>query len=157
MILACIACTQRTITTNVARNVVCLCVCKKGWADRRADQTHVGRPNEPRVKCRGGSRGVSIGWLYVGYYIYVIICYYYACDLSYFDVVLCPSSSQILAISFTRKPRPPQWLLASLARVPKVTPSKNRRFANEMGSKPPPHEGAVVGTSCKKVVKLNYF
>ena len=26
-----------------------------------------------------------------------ISCYYYACDLSYFDVVLCPSSSQILA------------------------------------------------------------
>ena len=24
-------------------------------------------------------------------------CYYYVCDLSYFDVVLCPSSSQILA------------------------------------------------------------
>jgi len=26
-----------------------------------------------------------------------ITCYYYACDLSYFDVVLCPSTSQILA------------------------------------------------------------
>jgi len=44
-----------------------------------------------------------------------ISCYYYACDLSYFDVVLCPSSSQILAtnaqISFSRKPRPPQCSL----------------------------------------------
>jgi len=38
-----------------------------------------------------------------------ISCYYYACDLSYFDVVLC----QI-----------PQCSLASLAPVPKVTPSK---------------------------------
>ena len=39
-----------------------------------------------------------------------ISCYYYACDLSYFDVVLCSFSSQILAtndqISFSRKPRP---------------------------------------------------
>jgi len=26
-----------------------------------------------------------------------ISCYYYACELSYSDVVLCPSSSQILA------------------------------------------------------------
>ena len=48
--------------------------------------------------------------------------YYYVCDLSYFDVVLWPSSSQILAISFSRKHRPPQCSLASLARVPKVTP-----------------------------------
>ena len=39
-----------------------------------------------------------------------ISCFYYACALSYFDVVLCPSSSQIP--------------LCSLARVPKVTPSK---------------------------------
>ena len=63
-----------------------------------------------------------------------ISCYYYACDLSYFDVVLCPSSSQILAtnaqISFSRKPRPPQCSLASIARVPKVTPSKNLRSYN---------------------------
>jgi len=38
----------------------------------------------------------------------------------YFDVALCPSSSQILTtntqISFSRKPRPPQRSLASLAR-----------------------------------------
>jgi len=51
---------------------------------------------------------------------------------SYFDVVLCPSSSQILAtnaqISFSCKPRPPQCLLAQ---VPKVTPSKNPRSAND--------------------------
>jgi len=39
-----------------------------------------------------------------------ISCYYYVCDLSYFDV-----------ISFSHKPRPPQCSLASLARVPKVT------------------------------------
>jgi len=58
-----------------------------------------------------------------------ISCYYYACDLCYFDVVLCHSSRQILAtnaqISFSRKPRPPQCSLASLGRVLKVTPSKN--------------------------------
>jgi len=51
----------------------------------------------------------------------------YACDLSYFDVVLCPSSSEILAtnaqISFSHMPRPPQCSLASLALVPKVTPT----------------------------------
>jgi len=34
-------------------------------------------------------------------------------------------------MSFSRKPRPPQCSLASLARVPKVTPSrKNPRSAN---------------------------
>ena len=61
----------------------------------------------------------------------MVTCYYYACDLSYFDVVLCPSLSQILAtnaqISFSCKPRPTQCLLAQ---VPKVTPSKNPRSAN---------------------------
>ena len=35
-------------------------------------------------------------------------------------------------ISFSRKPRPPQCSLASLARVPKVTPLKNPRSANEL-------------------------
>jgi len=59
-----------------------------------------------------------------------ISCYYYACDLSYFDVVLCPSSSQIMAtplhqISFSRNPRTSQCSLASLAPVSTVTPSKN--------------------------------
>jgi len=62
----------------------------------------------------------------------MVTCYYYACDLSYFDVVLCPSLSQILAtnaqISFSCKPRPTQCLLAQ---VPKVTPSKNPRSAND--------------------------
>ena len=44
---------------------------------------------------------------------------------SYFDV----TNAQI---SFSRKPRPPQCSLASLARVPKVTPpSKNARSAND--------------------------
>jgi len=59
-----------------------------------------------------------------------VSCYYYVCDLSYFDVVLCPSSNEIMAISFSRKPRPPQCSIASLGRVPKVTPSKNPRSAN---------------------------
>jgi len=70
-----------------------------------------------------------------------ISCYYYACDLSYFDFVLCPSSSQILAtnfqISFSRKSRPPQCSLASLAEVSKVTPPlKNPRSANADGRTP---------------------
>jgi len=39
---------------------------------------------------------------------------------SYFDVVLCPSSSQI-----------PQCSLASVARVPKVTPSKSANAATQ--------------------------
>jgi len=72
---------------------------------------------------RGGSRG-WLGWLVTPLARQPISCYYYVCDLSYFDVVLCPSSSQILAISFSRYPRPPKCSLASLARVPKVTPSK---------------------------------
>jgi len=66
-----------------------------------------------------------LGWLVTPLARQLISCYYYACNLSYFDVVLCPSSSQFLAtnaqISFSRKPRPPQCSLASLARVPKVT------------------------------------
>ena len=46
--------------------------------------------------CRGGTWGVTrvtnhpLARQPISYY-------YYACDLSYFDVVLCPSSSQILA------------------------------------------------------------
>jgi len=44
-----------------------------------------------------------------------ISCYYYACDLSCFDVVLCPSASQIL---------PTPLHHCTTARVPKVTPSK---------------------------------
>ena len=66
-----------------------------------------------------------------------ISCYYYVRDLSYFDVVFCPSSSQILAISFSRKPKPPKCSLASLTQVPKVnskSSSKNPRSAN--GSSP---------------------
>jgi len=69
-----------------------------------------------------------------------ISCYYYACDLSYFDVVLCPSSSQILAtnaeISFSRKPRPPpQCSLASLG-FPKSPLLKNPRSANALDQFP---------------------
>ena len=56
--------------------------------------------------------------------------YYYACDLSYFDVVLCLFSSRILAtnaqISLSRKPRPPQCSLG----FPKSPPPKNSRSAN---------------------------
>jgi len=59
-----------------------------------------------------------------------ISCYYYACDLSCFDVVLCPFSSRILAtnaqISLSRKPRPPQCSLG----FPKSPPLKNSRSAN---------------------------
>jgi len=37
-------------------------------------------------------------FLYHGVYLSPILCYVlYVCDLSYFDVVLCPSSIQILA------------------------------------------------------------
>ena len=61
-----------------------------------------------------------------------ISCYYYACDLSYFDVVLCPSSSQILAtplhqeVTFSYQPRPPQCSLE----FPKSPPQKNPGSAN---------------------------
>ena len=71
---------------------------------------------------RGGSRGVTTVTSHPPPMRQPISCYYYVCDLSYFDVVFCPSTSQILAISFSRKPRPPQCSVASLARVPKVTP-----------------------------------
>ena len=46
-----------------------------------------------------------------------ISCYYYACDLSYFDSPVSPDPVNARSI-------------ASLARVPKVTPSKNLRSAN---------------------------
>jgi len=77
-----------------------------------------------RLRCtynsRGGSRGVTRVTSHPPLTRQPVSCYYYACDLSYFDVVLCPSSSQI-----------PQCLLSSLARVPKVTPPlKNPRSAN---------------------------
>jgi len=77
---------------------------------------------------------IARGWLvtppcgWCGSLFHVIVSY--ACDLSYFDVVLCPSSRQILVtslhqevmlsyytdltnaqISFSRKPRPPQCSL----------------------------------------------
>ena len=48
------------------------------------------------------------------------------CDLSYFDVILCPSSSQILTISFSRKPRPHKRSLG----FPKSPAQKNPRSAN---------------------------
>jgi len=81
------------------------------------------RQTVPYGIIRGGSRWGR--WLVTPLARQPISCYYYVCDLSYFDVVLCPSSSLILAISFSRKPRPPQ---CSLARVPKVcTPSKKIR------------------------------
>ena len=74
------------------------------------------------ARTRGRSRGV------IRVTRQPISCYYYACDLSYFDVVLWPSSSQIMAtnaqISFCCKPIPPQCSLAFLARVPRVTSSK---------------------------------
>ena len=41
-----------------------------------------------------------------------------------------PISCYYAQISFSRKPRPPQCLLAWLARDPKVTPVKNPRSAN---------------------------
>jgi len=59
-----------------------------------------------------------------------ISCYYYA--LKQFDTFLIMPTSYLTnaQISFSRKPGPPQCSLASLARVPKVTPSKNPRSAN---------------------------
>jgi len=49
-----------------------------------------------------------------------ISCYYYACDLSCFDVVLCPSASQILPTPLHQE----VTFSCYTARVPKVTPSK---------------------------------
>jgi len=76
-----------------------------------------------------GSRGVTSHLPGVAAYFMLLLFMWHK---SYFDVVLCPSSSQILAtnaqISFSCKPRPPQCLLAW---VPKVAPSKNPRSAND--------------------------
>ena len=52
-----------------------------------------------------------------------ISCYYYACDLSYFDVVLCPSSSQI-------SPDPLNALSLRSLGFSKSPPLKNPRSAN---------------------------
>ena len=83
--------------------------------------------------------------------------YYYVCDLSYFDVVLCPSSSQIPAISFSRKLRPPQCSLASLARVStKVTPLKNPRSANDW-QHAQPQNLRVLGEENRIPVLLSYY
>ena len=49
-----------------------------------------------------------------------ISCYYYACDLGCFDVVLCPSASQILPTPLHQE----VTFSCYTARVPKVTPSK---------------------------------
>ena len=53
-----------------------------------------------------------------------VSCYYYVCDLSYFDVVLCPSLSHILAISFSRKPSPLNARSLRSLGFPKSPPSK---------------------------------
>jgi len=54
-----------------------------------------GRRHSPAgFPSRGGSRGVTRVTSHPPGAA-AISCYYYACDLSYFDVVLCPSSSQI--------------------------------------------------------------
>ena len=45
----------------------------------------------------GADLGGWLGWLVTPWRGSISRCYYYACDLSYFDVVLCPSSSQSLA------------------------------------------------------------
>jgi len=103
-----------------------------GWVTVFGRVYHLGLFTENVGHCRGGSRGVTrvtshpLAWQ-------PISCYYYACELSYFDVVLCPSSSQI-----------PQCSLASLARVAKVTPSKNPRSANKL---PSPRIGLSMSTS----------
>ena len=91
-------------------------------------------------KDKGGSTGVTIGWLVTPLARQLISCYvsFHACDLSYFDIVLCPSWAprakswrQTFKFHSPRKPIPPQCSLASLVRVPKVTPSKNSRSANK--------------------------
>jgi len=69
---------------------------------------------------RGGSRGVTRATSHRRWRgsLFHVIIMHVTC---YFDVVLCPSSSQILMtntqISFSRKPRPPQRSLG----VPEVT------------------------------------
>ena len=54
----------------------------------------------PTRRCRTitswADLGEWLGWLVTPLARQPISCYFYACDLSYFDVVLCPSSSQIL-------------------------------------------------------------
>ena len=98
---------------------------------------------------RGGSRG-WLGWLVTPLAWQPISCYYYACDLSYFDVVLCPSSTQILAtsaqISFSRKPRLPRCSLASLVWLPTSPPLKNPRSANDYER--------LNGISCDWILRL---
>jgi len=93
-----------------------------------AIEIHIhGRFQNPRVapgSCRGGSRG-WLGWLVTPPLVtplarQPISCYYYACDLSYFNVVLCPSSS----------PDPLNVHSLRSLGFPKSTPSKNPRSAN---------------------------
>jgi len=71
-----------------------------------------------------------------------ISCYYYACDFNYFDVVLCHSSSQILATPLHQEVTFSYYTDLTIAidryeqskaRVPNVTPPplKNHRSANE--------------------------
>ena len=110
-------------------------------ASSRVSQTDRRTTSVP-PSARGGSSGGDKGD-YFGSLFHVII----MSVTSYFDVVLCPSSSQILAISFSRKPRPAQCSLASLARVPKVTPSKNPRSANAPHSYTTTTENCVTRTA----------
>jgi len=68
----------------------------------------------------------QLGWLVSPWRgsLQCISCYYYACDLSYFDVVVCPSSSQTLKF---HSPVSPDALNARLLRsfgFPKSPPLK---------------------------------
>ena len=94
--------------------VVTAGICGPGRGDRAIYHgLHAPAPAAvDRYQSRGGSRG-WLGWLVTPLVRQPISCYCYACNLSYLDVVLCPSLSQILATPLHQEVRSviiPTWL-----------------------------------------------